>query len=153
MRFWKIFFPDKGYKAEQYCQLMSNSTQMKGAWDMIEFVRNKGVKRDEIIESVDPPCDMMSYGYSIKRSSVMKEKKDLGEKYDFNTAPFLVHFKHTDEHYMEMRNVRDFSMLMLWAHGGGYLGLFLGYSLAQAPYAFGIGYRAWKDNKILKKGY
>ena len=122
---------------------------------MIEFHRsqNGGMKRDELVESFNPPCDVMSYGYSIKRSSMQMEMKDLGKKYDFNKSPFLINFKHSDEHYMEVKNERDFNMEMLWAHGGGYIGLFLGYSLAQFPYLFGIGYRAWKDNKILKKGF
>ena len=156
--FWKIFLSAEKFKDDQYCKLISNSNQTKAIFEAIEMARiveNSTMykPRDEIVESFDPPCDVMSYGYSIKRSSVMMEKKDLGEKYNPKNAPFLLHFKHSDEHYMEMKNERDFNMGMLWAHGGGYIGLFLGYSLAQAPYVFAIGYRAWKDNKIIKKGY
>ena len=44
-----------------------------------------------------------------------------------------VEFVYMDEHYQEIVNQRDFTLSGFWSSTGGFVGMFLGYSLIQVP--------------------
>ena len=68
----------------------------------------------------------------IKLASIVtfQEKAKNHEK-DPNS--FVLVFNYLEEMYQEIRNQRDFDMEMFWSSVGGFIGMFLGYSLWQCP--------------------
>ena len=70
--------------------------------------------------SYPPPCVEMQIPVNV-RSVIVN-----GNKGDFS---FVVSY--TAEEYQEITNVRGFNLMTLWSNAGGYVGIFLGYSLLQ----------------------
>ena len=70
------------------------------------------------------PCDKVA-------SIVTFQEKSKNPAND-STSLLLV-FNYLDEMYQEIVNKRDFDMEMLWSSVGGFVGMFLGYSLWQFP--------------------
>ena len=67
-----------------------------------------------------------------KLSSVVTFQEKMKNIYNDN-ATFLVEFNYLEDMYQEITNKRDFDMGMLWSTMGGFIGMFLGYSLWQCP--------------------
>ena len=68
--------------------------------------------------SVDPPCEEMTVSTSV----------DLQYGNDLN-----INFQYRTDQYLEITNKRDFGVTNLWSSIGGFVGIFLGYSLLQLP--------------------
>ena len=71
--------------------------------------------------SYDPPC--------VEMTSLVTYSKNL----DQLPHQFLLKVIYTERFYQEIKNDRDFCFVPLFSSVGGYLGLFLGYSLLQIP--------------------
>ena len=56
----------------------------------------------------------------------------LQKKLDFSHH-LVLDFVYMDDFYEEIINVRDFGFESLWSGVGGFVGIFLGYSLLQIP--------------------
>ena len=72
-----------------------------------------------------PPCDQMEVISTVntyKQILTNNEKIKNELRIDFN---FLT------KKYEEVQNLREYGMDSLWAEVGGYIGIFLGYSLLQ----------------------
>ena len=48
-------------------------------------------------------------------------------------------------------NVHDYDLNLLWANVGGYIGIILGYNLAQFPQIIGLIYGSWKSGDLVLK--
>ena len=117
----------------------------------------EGVMESKKPKYIDKPCvDIQRLAYNYDENDISLEqlkKTTTGLKIFPNDSVVLTQVDLLDQNFKEIRQVRAFGIESLIGNIGGYIGLFLGYSLAQAPYVFAIGYRAWKDNRIIKKGY
>ena len=59
-------------------------------------------------------------------TGVLQKKLDFGHH-------LVLDFVYMDDFYEEIINVRDFGFESLWSGVGGFVGIFLGYSLLQIP--------------------
>jgi hypothetical protein len=78
------------------------------------------INSSKTFASYHPPCVEMQIPVNV-RSVIVN-----GNKGDFS---FVVSY--TAEEYQEITNVRGFNLMTLWSNAGGYVGIFLGYSLLQ----------------------
>ena len=52
---------------------------------------------------------------------------------DQSYKKFLINFRYPEENYQEIENVRDFGFESFWSAVGGFIGIFMGYSMLQIP--------------------
>ena len=94
-------------------------------------------KLKEVSDVLKAPDKLMGIfnqytGPCIKLSSVVTfQEKAKNKEKDPNS--FVLVFNYLEEMYQEIRNERDFDMEMFWSSVGGFIGMFLGYSLWQCP--------------------
>ena len=74
-----------------------------------------------IFDSYKQPCDYMKV-----TTGVLQKKMDFGYH-------LVLDFIYMDDFYQEIVNVRDFGFESFWSGIGGFVGIFLGYSLLQIP--------------------
>ena len=56
------------------------------------------------------------------------------QPYGYHGDTFMfVEFFYMEENYQEIVNQRDFALADFWSSTGGFIGMFLGYSLMQLP--------------------
>ena len=61
---------------------------------------------------------------------------------------FRLTIPYATDTFQEIRNVKDFGFETLWSSAGGFVGIFLGYSLLQIPELFEIDWKKyWKKMK------
>lgn len=96
--------------------LCTSSKQLKEAYDISKYesLRNE-------INQYDPPCVEMTVSSSI----------DMQDSGTYKNMDLKFHYR-TDK-YVETVNKRDFGLESLWSSIGGFVGMFLGYSLLQVP--------------------
>ena len=76
----------------------------------------------DILNSYNPPCDDMKVVTTIQRQPDGYSEKN-----------FFLEFLYMDENYHEIVNLREFTIASFWSSAGGFIGMFLGYSLLQVP--------------------
>ena len=86
--------------------------------DIYRYVQNF----TNVIASYDPPCVEMH----IPINAQQKTWKGYGNGF------LHLSILYSDK-YQEIQNVRDFNLETLWSSIGGFIGIFLGYSLLQLP--------------------
>lgn len=106
----------------------ANIAECKSKEDMKKaFKIIKSFKR--IIDSTDKPCVEMfvasSYGWI--------PQKKFDPSYPENLKEVAVRFLYRDKYYQEIEYVRDFGFESFMSGVGGFVGIFLGYSLRQIP--------------------
>ena len=74
-----------------------------------------------VFDSYKQPCHYMKV-----TTGVLQKKLDFGHH-------LVLDFVYMDDFYEEIINVRDFGFESLWSGVGGFVGIFLGYSLLQIP--------------------
>ena len=114
----------------------NSSSQLKAVSDVLKAPD----KLMGIFNQYTEPC--------IKLASIVtfQEKAKNHEK-DPNS--FVLVFNYLEEMYQEIRNEKDFDMEMFWSSVGGFIGMFLGYSLWQCPeMLFSCKFLQWKKKKI-----
>ena len=73
----------------------------------------------------NPPCQVMTTVTTMKTDSgKAEEQRELYAKFQFSLS---------SEHYQKINNNRDFSIQSLWSSIGGFIGIFVGYSMFQIP--------------------
>ena len=109
--YWSHFnLGDMEYRA------CSSAADFKNANDYIE-------KYDEILNSYDPPCIDMKVLVGNEQNLPLKNpNEEIDIKLTYN-----------EKNYLEIENHRDFGFETFWTSVGGFIGLFLGYSLLQIP--------------------
>ena len=90
----------------------------------------------EVLFSYDPPCvDMNLIG--TYKTSVNQKRNNFGVK-----------IRYSERKYQEIENSKDFNFETFFSSVGGFVGIFLGYSLLQIPefidYVMNIGIRLRK---------
>ena len=95
----------------------------------------------DVTSLITPPCDKMSLSTSIEKSNTVR--KYLGQL-------MVLRFNYLNEDYQEILNVRDFGLETFWSSIGGFIGIFLGYSLLQIPDLLIIGILWVKRAFVLK---
>ena len=113
--YWKTMIPK-----ERILPSCGSSTQLKAINDVFKTPD----KLMSIFTQYTPPCDRVS-------SIVTFHEKPRNPDNDDNIL--LLVFNHQEEMYQEVTNKRDFDMEMMWSCVGGFIGMFLGYSLWQCP--------------------
>ena len=86
--------------------------------DIFYAIKNKKA----IMASYEQPCDYMKVSVGVT------QKIALG-------SDIIMQLVYMDENYQEFVNLRDFGFESFWAGVGGFVGIFLGYSLLQVPEA------------------
>ena len=75
----------------------------------------------QVLQRYEPPCEEMVALPIITREIDQSEQR------------FLVKVTYAVSFYQEIKNVKEFTLETFWSTAGGYLGIFLGYSLLQVP--------------------
>ena len=91
----------------------TSSSQLQKAY---YYSRYENVKY--ILGKHPPPCTEMTVSSSVDMQG---------------SSQLKLHFQYRTNQYLEITNKRDFSARNLWSSVGGYVGIFLGYSLLQLP--------------------
>lgn len=76
-----------------------------------------------IMKQYNPPCDEMQIPVNVKEFN-LNGRKITGLEFTM---------RYTTEIYQEIENFRDYNLDTLWSSVGGFVGIFLGYSLLQLP--------------------
>ena len=95
-------------------KICNKPRELKTAFDQI-------MNYKRVMSTYDPPCVEMTNLVQFTRN-VVQLKSD-----------FLIKISYTEDFYQEIENVRDFSFETFWSSVGGFLGIFLGYSVLQIP--------------------
>ena len=75
----------------------------------------------DVLSSYDPPCTEMTTLVEVTKDEIpFKQKGQIRVTY-------------IDKTYQEIENVQDFSFETFWSSLGGFIGIFLGYSVLQIP--------------------
>ena len=112
--YWRRFEAD--YNGYENCK---SQHDMKQANDYINSYRN-------VLSSYLPPCLEMKV-LATHRTSEDQSDQEMSIKIIYN-----------DDTYQEVNNVLEFGFESFWSSVGGFVGIFLGYSLRQFPELFRI---------------
>ena len=115
--YWKIF--NSNGTNSHYCK---NASQIKKLWKDL-----KKVEWGDTSQLLTQPCDKMSVSTSVEKSNTIA--KFIGHLMVFR-------FSYLNEEYQEIINTKDFGFQGFWSNIGGFIGIFLGYSLLQTPDLF-----------------
>ena len=134
--YWKIFAPVNStllpcQHFEEFEKLRDwTNTAFKAGLELgEERFRNlfRGIKlKQKVISSIEPPCNEMGVAFTPQMREI---KHQLKTSKDYFTQ--LVYFKvvYQMQKYQEIRNEKDYWLDTLWSNIGGFLGIFVGYSL------------------------
>ena len=108
--YWKIFYP-------KYLNLKSciTNVQLKEASNYCEYR-----KHYDVLDHLKPPCSEMTAVSSAEKV-----------KWKASGTELKLRFYYRDVRYLEIRNLRDFTFNSFWSSIGGFVGMFLGFSMFQ----------------------
>ena len=112
--FWKKFRSNRSKTAE-----CNNSSQIKKLIDELNEI-----EWGDASKFITEPCDKMSISTSVEKSKTVAK---------FIHHLLVLRFSYLNEDYQEIVNVKDFGFENFWSNIGGFIGIFLGYSLLQIP--------------------
>ena len=90
----------------------------------------------QVLARYEPPCEEMVSLPIITREMDQSEQE------------FLIKVTYPVSFYQEIKNVREFTLETFWSTAGGYLGIFLGYSLLQVPELLKISAAYFQNMKL-----
>lgn len=108
-----------------------NESQFKKMHDLVssEDQKNHMMVKHEIVSSFPPPCNEMAINVNIKQKVNKKDEKVETSK---NTEEIIwMKIFYMMQTYQEIKNEKEFSFEMLWSSIGGFVGMFIGYSMLQ----------------------
>ena len=70
-----------------------------------------------------PPCEVMTVFY----------KKYADRNFQFKDSEFEIRIDYRTQNYQDITNSRDMGIENVWSSSGGFIGIFMGFSLFQAP--------------------
>ena len=94
--------------------LCDSPAELKNSSELINNI-------EKVLDTYDPPCLDMTTSVIFTRDSYQRSGK------------FVIKVLYTEKSYQEIKNIKAFSSETFWSTAGGYLGMFLGYSLLQIP--------------------
>ena len=112
--------------------------QINNTCESLDDLRNtiRLINNFKQVLTYDPPC------------VEMKSLVTYANEVDQLPHQFYVKIIYTESFYQEIRNDRAFSFVSLFSTAGGYLGLFLGYSLLQIPELLKDAFTFLRDFKL-----
>ena len=116
--YWKSMFPKVAHYPD--CK---DSKQLKDISDII----TEPAKMIRVFDKYTMPCNKMSSTVTFH----MKPAKEDDDK------KLYLEFNYLEDTYQEVFNQKDFGLEMLGSSIGGFIGMFLGYSLLQCPELIG----------------
>ena len=135
--FYKRFTP-KDNQGSENCKTFDDFERTKNLTDPNGHRAKQIAKKEKMLSSFVIPCNQMGIITNVDR----KDKKELAimsnggaaEKVNNsqeanNEDELILELTYSIDSYMEIKNGKDFGMDSLWSYTGGYIGLFLGYSL------------------------
>ena len=98
--------------------------------------------KNDVISSFLPPCNEMAISINVKEKEIKeKERKEAvkeqkNQKAQAKQNPdsediIAMKFIYKMQKYQEVKNEKEFSLEMLWSSIGGFVGMFIGYSMLQ----------------------
>ena len=114
----------------------TKSSEMK---EIYEEIKNK----EKVFNKYDQPCDYMEVSLGATQHSSSYENV------------VLLELQYMKQNYQEIVNIRDFEFESFWSSVGGFVGIFLGYSLLRVPDLMEALFEWWQTkqrrNKTKKK--
>ena len=127
--YWRAIVPQKYLMRE-----CSEPYEMAKIYQEITHLRN-------VFSKYKQPCDEMKVVTSLQR-----------QPYGYSGSSYMyIEFFYMDENYQEIVNQRDFTLSAFWSSTGGFVGMFLGYSLIQIPDAISMILQ-WVYGKMKPEG-
>ena len=111
--------------------LCETPDEMKKIWDIL----NNRSKLNQVRSKYLPPCDEMKLSATYDTS------------YDSVLDSVFAEFYYMDKTYEMIVNEREFSLESLWSAIGGFVGIFVGTSLSQAPSLIASSWN-WMRNRM-----
>ena len=109
--------------------LCRTSEKLKNASEQIRYFK-------QVFRRYEPPCVEMTSLPIVTREVDQSEQQ------------FLVKVTYPVSFYQEIKNIKEFTMETFWSTAGGYLGIFLGYSLLQVPELVQISASYFRNMKL-----
>ena len=103
---------------------------------------------EQIAKFYDQPCTEMESTVTSTAVSISKAEHHVGASGDLagrssdTTSDLKLMIYYRIQHYKLASNDKSFTLLSLWSQVGGFIGIFLGYSLLQVPQLLG---NAWTE--------
>ena len=126
--YWKLdFLKDAPF------HLCNTSSQLQRAYALIK-------NSSDVFSKYDEPCDEFLSVMKIVRTSIAgKETNGMVLKVSYQTETF-----------QNVQNVRDFDFESFFSGTGGYVGIFLGYSMLQIPELMDVDWiKCWENIKLM----
>ena len=104
-----------------------------------QYIRNPA----EIFKLYVPPCEEMQNPVNVREAQSSGRKQT---RLDFT-------IRYTTQIYQEVQNHRDYNLDTLWSSVGGFVGIFMGYSLLQLPELLQVDWKGkWRMMFRRRKG-
>ena len=103
------------YQKHEGIDACRSSTALKAANSYMEHY-------DQIMFSYSPPC--------VETTAFTRTNQEVNNPTDQQS---IIKIAYTESVYQQIENVQDFSFESFWSSVGGFVGIFLGYSLLQFP--------------------
>ena len=120
--YWKVFYQ---WKNSTY-PICKETHEYK----QLSELMNDPFKRPLVAASYKPPCSEMSF------ESKRHFQKTQGVNYVLGSGKLYIKIKFLTDNYHETRYIRKVTMDSFWSNAGGFVGMFLGYSVLQVPNFF-----------------
>ena len=91
---------------------------------------NDPFERQIVTVSYKPPCSEMSFG------AFQYFYKTRETNYRPGSGKLFIKIRYPEDTYHETRYIRKITMDSFWSSSGGFIGMFLGYSVLQVPNVF-----------------
>ena len=116
--YWKSLLFDKNLSYP----LCNKSIQLAKVHNLINH-------HHQVMKEYAPPCIQMMTPVNVQEKSWIPLGRSIYK--------LTVHLKYATETFQEVHNSEDFNVFSLWSNIGGFIGIFLGYSLLQVPEILG----------------
>ena len=149
--YWRIFMRDHNQ--------LSNCTSTQQLRSAARYLPYKNQLNDEIFSQYHPPCYRMRVTANTNKDAYtdsallkIKFRYRWDEKLNMQYGKYLKTFMcvycylfYSSDYFQETTNVRKFSRDSVWGNVGGYIGMFLGFSVLQIPSLLNAVFRRIKD--------
>ena len=126
--YWKLDFLN-----DTQFNLCNTSSQLKQAYKLI-----KG--SNDVFSKYAVPCDEFLGVIKIVRNTIIGQERN----------GMLLKVSYKTETFQNVQNVQDFDFESFFSGTGGYVGIFLGYSLLQIPELLDVDWiKCWKNLKLM----
>ena len=134
--FWKFF-----YEWENSTFLNCKTSEQ---FQMVSEILNNPLQKLKVMDRYEPPCAEMSIG--VVKDYFEDSPLKSSRRTSFREGNLTITIKYPGSTYHEILNKREVSFESFWSSTGGFVGMFLGFSLMQIPQLI-FGLFMWSTNK------